>query len=142
VSVNSPAPLPSQVRRACRKLAKPPAAWPPGHGLADHRLIFLAAKPALLVLSQSRLGLLMSVFERGAPNTTRGGGSRGIAGRDMTTEGRGENMRSLVLACDEVGERLTADELATVRASGQLPAWFVPAVHAHARELRRQWRGR
>jgi hypothetical protein len=137
---NAPVRLPRQVRRACRAVAQPPAPWPPAPGLADHRLIFLAAKPALRALSQTRLGLVMSVFERSAWNATRGSGSRGMAGMNMEVEGRGENMRALVTACDEVGEQLSPDELAVVRASGQLPEWFVAAVHARARAIRAYWR--
>lgn len=140
VTAETSARIPSQVRRASRKVANPPSMWPPAPGLADHRLVFLAAKPALQVLSQSRFGLVMSIFERGAWNATRGSASRGMVAMDMTHEGKGENMRSLVLACDEVSERLSPVELAAVRATGRLPEWFVPAVHAQARDIRRQWR--
>lgn len=129
----------SQVRRACRAVAKPPDEWPPEPGLNDHRLVLFAARPALDVLAMSRFGLLLSAFERTGFNATPGTAARGIGGSDMTKERKSRNMRLLVLACDEVAELLSPEELAAVRANGQLPTWFVPVVHEHARVIRRHW---
>ena len=127
----------SHLRRACRAVERPPAHWPPATGLADHRLVFLAAKPALDVLAQSRLATLLSVFERSAFEATPGSAYHGKGAKDMTKERRSASMQTLVLACDDVAGRLSPDEVAAVRASGQLPSWFVPAVYAQAREIRR-----
>ena len=130
----------SQVRRACRKVAAPPTPWPPATGLNDSRLVFLAARPALDVLAQSRAGAVMNILDRSSRYTSRGAGSRQMSIPDMSREARGENMRSLVLACEDVAERLSAEEMAAVRTRGQLPAWFVPSVAAEARLIRKQWR--
>jgi hypothetical protein len=128
-----------QVRRACLKVAKPPTPWPPAPGLNDSRLVFLAARTALDVLAQSRVGAFVNILYRSSRYTSRGAGSRQMSIPDMAKESRGENMRSLVRACEDAAERLSAEERAAVRARGQLPAWFVPTVAREARLIRQRW---
>jgi hypothetical protein len=51
----------------------------------------------------------------------------------MTGSGRNEKMASLVVACDAVAERLSAEERGRLRNSGELPDWFITAVLAAAK---------
>lgn len=136
-----PVDLPSQVRRAMRAVETPPQVWPPGRGLADHRLVFLAAKPAMDVLSRSRWGAFVHFLERSSRPATNGGFARGVStGRRMSDEGRSEQMRALVVACDELRSQLTPAELQALRERGELPGWFVPELHSAAKAIKRQMR--
>jgi len=47
-------------------------------------------------------------------------------------------MRWLLIACDDAAQRLAPEERQSLRASGVLPAWFLPEVLEQARELRRR----
>jgi hypothetical protein len=116
--------------------------------VGDARLAFLAARPFLLRRAKP---WWLSVFRLaevyGGPNTSRSGmlpDARGrVAQTGLTTdEIRSDRLRPYVFACDRVADRLDAAERERLRAVGELPAWFLPAVETEARRIKREMNAR
>lgn len=110
--------------------------------LRDDRLCWLAVRDQLSRRARRNpLTLLAYVFRRRPRYVgTNPAGVRLVdnalgepAGRDIA---RGR-MRRYAMAAYEVSARLNPDERQVLRTTGQVPAWFLPAVIAHARTIRR-----
>ena len=69
-----------------------------------------------------------------------GGRSRGATrlGGDLRREAASDRMADYAVAVDQVSGRLSAPERARLRATGEVPPWFLDAVEQRAAELRRQ----
>jgi hypothetical protein len=117
--------------------------WPPERDVRDDRLAFLAARDQLRRAASPWWLALLRILEAGGPRGTRGMAAspraRGFAAATrMDAEARSDRMRWLVVACDDLAQRLAPDERQRLRASGELPVWFLPEVLEQARVLRRQ----
>jgi hypothetical protein len=118
--------------------------WPPETGVCDARLAFCAARPFLLKRAKPWwLSLFRLAEVYGGPNNARSGlepDARGrVAQPGLTVdEIRSDRFRAYAFACDRVADRLDAAERERLRATGELPKWFLPAVETTAREIKRQ----
>ena len=109
-------------------------AWPPPGRYRDERLVFLAAEPELRRIARPPWLVLLSGFSLSGLSRRRT--QPGDLRRDLSST----RMVWLVEACDNVGQTLTPDELAQVRATGVLPGWFIPAVRKEKNSVRRRHR--
>jgi hypothetical protein len=121
--------------------------WAPPPGTSDERLAFLAVQPLLAGLSKPWYARLFRIIEAGAGSSVIG--DRGMAKvpnggllmkRSITSELAGDQMASLVLACEQLSGRLTDDERQALRSSGTLPNYFLPELQREAKEIRQQWK--
>ena len=118
--------------------------WPPGESLTDERLAFLAAEPALRKLATPWWLGFLRVFTAGgsangmlvSPGATFGRDGSGPGG--VTQEIRGDRMLAYVVAADIAAQRLSPEERRLLRATGELPAWFLDAVREAHAELKRR----
>jgi hypothetical protein len=133
-----------------RKRATPPP-WPPEHDVTDERLAFLAARASLARRANPWWMSLVRIIEVGGPRGTRGmsaspsrgGFSTGYTSRrTLTSEYVGHRMAYYVVACDDLAGKLSAEERRALRATGELPEWFLPAVEGHVRASRADERRR
>lgn len=121
--------------------------WDPPAGVSDERLAFLAAKDRLVRASKPWYAKVFRVLEAASGSsviTDRGmakvpGGGL-LAKRSITSELAGDQMASLVVACDNESRRLSDGERQELRFAGVLPEDFLERVVAEARALRREWR--
>jgi hypothetical protein len=99
----------------------------------DERLAWLAVREQLIRRSRRR-SFLRRVLGNMLP-TAHGLGS------DLTRSAIKGRMMRYSFAVDDVAQRLRPEEREVLRATGQLPDWFMDAVESRVRELRRE-RGR
>jgi hypothetical protein len=97
------------------------ADWPPQGENSDQRLIFLAAQPQLLKLA-SPWWAWVNFFAYNA---------RSGSYDPMRSTNR--RLEKYVTACSAVGKRLSAEQLAQVRATGALPEDFLAQVRSEKR---------
>ena len=118
--------------------------WPPGESLSDERLAFLAAEPALRKLSRPWwLGLVKLFTAGGASNgVSVAAGASGALDKARTTsvqqDVRDRRMLDYVVAADVAAQKLNADERKALRATGELPEWFLGAVGEAKADLKRR----
>jgi hypothetical protein len=116
-------------------------------GVSDSRLVFLVCQQQLSRLSRPWWARLFRVLEAGAGSSTIA--DRGMAKvpgggllfkRTVTSDITGDRMASLVLACDQLADRLTEPERLLLRSQGSLPEGFVADVALRAKQIRSEWR--
>ncbi|MCW2672197.1 MAG: hypothetical protein JWP14_786 [Frankiales bacterium] len=121
--------------------------WVPMEGVSDSRLVFLVCQQQLSRLSRPWWARLFRVLEAGAGSSTIA--DRGMAKvpgggllfkRTVTSDITGDRMASLVLACDQLADRLTEPERLLLRSQGSLPEGFVADVALRAKQIRSEWR--
>jgi hypothetical protein len=121
--------------------------WVPLEGVGDSRLVFLVCQQRLSQLSRPWWARLFRVLEAGAGSSTvadrgmakvPGGGL--VFKRTVTSDITGDRMASLVVACDQLADRLTGPERVLLRSEGLLPQGFVAEVALRAKDIRSQWR--
>ncbi len=102
------------------------------HRLTDERLCWLAVRDELD--RRTRSGLAMTMLRLFASNSCRAGVTpvRSVSG-DMISE----RLMDYAFAVDELAASLDVEERATLRATGEVPAWFLPRVEERARQIRR-----
>jgi hypothetical protein len=119
-------------------------AWPPEGSLTDERLAFLAIEPELRALSRPWWLALVKLFTAGGASNgvTVSAGASGALDKARTTsvaqDVRDRRMLDYVVAADVAAQRLNAEERKALRATGELPAWFLGAVQEAKAELRRR----
>ena len=98
----------------------------------DDRLCWLAVRDRLGSRAR-RLGPfgLLGILAGRSRGATRLGG-------DLRREAASDRMSDYAIAVDRASGRLSAQERAHLRATGELPPWFLDAVEQRAAELRRQ----
>lgn len=118
--------------------------WPPGESLTDERLAFLAVEPQLRKLSKPWWLSFVRVFTAGesANGIMRSPGAS-VALDAARTSGVAQDVRdgrmlAYVVAADVAAQKLSADERRTLRATGELPEWFLDAVVAAKDDLKRR----
>jgi hypothetical protein len=115
--------------------------------VSDERLAFLAARAQLVGASKPWYARLFRVLEAASGSSVvadrgmakvPGGGL--LAKRSITSELAGDQMASLVVACENQARRLGDGERQELRFAGVLPEDFLERVQTEAKELRKQWR--
>jgi len=121
--------------------------WDPPAGVSDERLAFLAAKAQLARASKPWYARVFRILEAASGSSVvadrgmakvPGGGL--LAKRSITSELAGDQMASLVVACENQSRRLSDGERQELRFAGVLPEDFLERVQAEAKQLRRDWR--
>ena len=111
--------------------------------LRDEQLAWLAVRDGLLRHDRRRITSRVSAFldrrnRRAARErvTGRRSGQRDDSGLgDVTVPPSSTYMIRSSLAVDEVSRRLSDSERARLRATGEVPDWFLPEVTAIARHI-------
>jgi hypothetical protein len=111
------------------------------NNVTDERLAWLAVRDELARESR-RLGLrgwLLAVLTGGGGALPSASASRAgpTVGRARWRERTSERMGDYALAVDDVAQRLSDEERRVLRASGQVPDWFLDAVHRRYQALHR-----
>ncbi|SEK33412.1 hypothetical protein [Streptacidiphilus jiangxiensis] len=99
--------------------------------LNDDRLCWLAVRDHVDMRSR-RVGLMGWINALGA---RRGGG--GLGG-DTRREGMSDQKMDYAIAVDRASEQLTQDERLHLRATGEVPDWFLADIDRRAKEIRKQ----
>ncbi|WP_457028343.1 hypothetical protein [Kitasatospora sp. P5_F3] len=100
----------------------------------DERLCWLAVRDHLGRKSRRTgfAGLLQVV------GTVLGSGLAARIGGDMRRDGTAQKMGHYAFAVDAAADRLTADERRQLRATGEVPGWFLADVEQRAAERRKR----
>jgi hypothetical protein len=104
--------------------------------LTDERLAWIAAREALRTSSQGGLfrRVLLGLL------SGRRTGSRHVtmthAGSELQADIVGEKMMRYSIVVDELSRKLSDEERVTLRATGQLPEWFLPAAHLEVKNVK------
>lgn len=103
-------------------------------GLTDERLCWLAVEKHLHRASQ-KLGLFgwLTVLASGRAAQ----GASGLAG-DMRRGGASEKKADYAVAVDIAATRLSPEERAHLRATGEVPDWFTTDIDGQVQTLRKQ----
>jgi hypothetical protein len=106
--------------------------------VTDERLCWLAVRDYCAKRSSKRgvfgwLGLFMAASARAG----RGAAATGLA-NDSYRDGRGDRMGDYAFAVDDAARTLGKDERAHLRATGEVPDWFLADVERRYREIRRK----
>jgi hypothetical protein len=109
--------------------------------VTDERLAWLAVRDELERESR-RLGLrgwLLAVLTGGGGGLPSASASRAgpTVGRARWRERTSERMGDYALAVDDVAQQLSDDERRVLRATGQVPDWFLEAVRDRYASLHR-----
>ncbi|QMU75512.1 hypothetical protein GXW83_06905 [Streptacidiphilus sp. PB12-B1b] len=104
--------------------------------VSDERLCWLAVRDQLNKKANKLgpLGWLTALA--GAGN--RGGQRASGLGGDMRREGRADTMDDYAFAVDDAAGKLSAEERAHLRATGELPEWFLGEVERLAAVIKKQ----
>ncbi|MEV4556001.1 hypothetical protein AB0K51_03265 [Kitasatospora sp. NPDC049285] len=105
--------------------------------LTDERLCWLAVRDRLGKKARrvGPFGWLLALTA--ASGGRQGGTAAGIAG-DMRREGSSGRMHDYAFAVDAASERLSAEERGRLRATGEVPEWFLADVERRAAESRKR----
>jgi hypothetical protein len=108
----------------------------PTHRLTDERLAWLAVRDHFGALSRRRgvlrtAGLILA-FMGG------GGRSRGAMVAEDQRDAMTGKLGDYAFAVDDAARTLSRDERVRLRATGQVPDWFVPDVERRCAELRKR----
>lgn len=110
--------------------------WPPEQGVSDARLAWLAAAPHVRRKTRPWWATAFRMAE------LSGGGigtATALAAVPTTaSEITGDRARAYAFACDRLADRLQQEERERLRASGELPAWFLPQLDRDAAVWRRR----
>ncbi|GIL25222.1 hypothetical protein [Actinocatenispora comari] len=106
----------------------------PTHRLTDERLAWLAVRDHFGKVSRKRgvLGVVLLVL--GSMRRRSAGGMVNDEQRDAMSDKLGD----YAFAVDDAARTLSKDERARLRATGQVPDWFVADVQRRFAELRRR----
>ncbi|PYC77447.1 hypothetical protein C7C46_18775 [Streptomyces tateyamensis] len=91
----------------------------------------LARKPGAFGWFTIVLGWLSALYRFGNRTGTQ------ESGRGMRQERTSQRMADYALAVDDTAERLSAEERRQLRASRELPAWFMPEVERRFAAIRK-----
>jgi hypothetical protein len=107
--------------------------------LSDERLCWLAVKPQL-DKKAGKLGLSgwLSALAGGRA-AGRGGAAAARLGGDLGRDKRSDKLGDYAIAVDEAAQRLSREERTRLRATGQVPDWFLAEVESRAKELGKQY---
>jgi hypothetical protein len=110
--------------------------------LRDERLAWLAVRDELRRRGTNNpFKALIRVTAAARPQAKMrrdGTAVAGLRGNEDIDIVKGRMMR-YAYAVDDVAKRLSAEERQVLRATGEVPGWFLPEVHRRYRELRRRW---
>ncbi|MEY9870561.1 hypothetical protein ABH931_000015 [Streptacidiphilus sp. MAP12-33] len=108
--------------------------------LNDDRLCWLAVKEHVDKHTRKvgLFGWLSSLGSGGGVGGNRSGANGARLGGDMRREAMSDQKMDYAFAVDEGAERLSHDERLHLRATGQVPDWFLDFVDGRAKEIRKQ----
>ena len=98
--------------------------------LRDERLCWLAVEDKLQRRSERGKGFLIGLM------SVRRRRRSGFIAQDTSRDFASAKMRKYAVAVDAVATRLGAQEREVLRATGEVPEWFVGAVVAEARTVK------
>lgn len=106
--------------------------------VTDERLCWLAVRDYCATRASKRglfgwLGLLMAASGRGG----RASSATGLV-NDSYRDGRSDKMGDYAFAVDDAARTLSKDERAHLRATGEVPEWFLADVERRYQEIRRK----
>lgn len=107
--------------------------------VTDKRLCWLIAREQLAVQARKpgAFGWLTVVIGLVAAATSLGRARSVRAGRGMRAERARDRMADYSLAVDDAAERLSAEERRHLRATRELPEWFMPDVERRFAAIRK-----